>query len=60
MESRFHTLLRAKITKVVETESTQLVSGQAPDYASYKEGCAYIRGLMTALELCGDIEREND
>lgn len=54
--SRFHNLLREKINAAMEGHSASLICGQAKDYADYRDGCGYIRGLNDALRLCEDIE----
>lgn len=54
--SRFHRLLAEKIKAAAEAHGDSILCGQAKDYAEYRDGCGYIRGLNDALRLCEDIE----
>jgi len=58
--SRFHSLLRERIKEEVDSRSLSLASGGAPDYSQYKDSVGYIRGLLDALKLCEEIEKETD
>jgi hypothetical protein len=58
--SFFHRTLRTKIGEVLDTSTKQLASGICKDYAAYREEAGYLRGLMDALKLADDIEREPD
>ena len=58
--SRFHSLLRERIKEEVDSRSLSLASGGAPNYSQYKDSVGYIRGLLDALKLCEEIEKETD
>lgn len=57
-ETRFHSLLRVKIEEAVDTRSGSMASGACQDYASYRESVGYIKGLVDALNLADEIEKE--
>ncbi len=59
-KTRFHSLLEERVKARIEEYSISFIGGQAEDYARYREGCGYIRGLVDALELCADIDRDLD
>jgi hypothetical protein len=59
-ETRFHTLLKQRVKEAVEIRTESIVLGQAQDYAQYMRSVGYISGLLDALKLCEDIEREFD
>jgi hypothetical protein len=58
--SRFHNILRDKISKVILEYSESIIGGFAKDHADYRDACGYIRGLNDALRLCEDIERDQE
>lgn len=57
-ETRFHSLLRVKIDEAVNVRSGSMASGACPDYPSYRENVGYIKGLIDALNLADEIEKE--
>ena len=57
-QTRFHTLLRAKVQETIEIRVGSISAGQCTDYASYRENVGYIKGLMDALGLADEIEKE--
>lgn len=58
-KTRFHSLLEERIIKAVDSMAMSLASGEASDYPAYRESVGYIRGLREALNLCDEIEGEN-
>lgn len=57
-ETRFHSLLRVKIDEAVDARSGSMASGACTDYPSYRESVGYIKGLIDALNLADEIEKE--
>lgn len=58
--TRFHAILADRINKEVENRAASIISGACVDYAAYKSNTEYIRGLLEALKICEEIEREFD
>jgi|KBSMisStandDraft_5_1062788.scaffolds.fasta_scaffold1120098_2 hypothetical protein len=58
VQTRFHALLRAKIEETIEARAGSIASGQCADYAAYRENVGFIKGLMDALALADEIEKE--
>lgn len=58
--SLFGRMFRVKVTEVLESRTAQITTGVPQDYAAYREGVGYIRGLMDALTIAEDVEREPD
>ena len=58
VQTRFHTLLMGKVEETIRARSDSMAAGQCTDYASYRENVGYIKGLMDALGLADDIEKE--
>ncbi len=59
-ESRFHTILKGKISKLVLQRQMELGQGTAQDYAAYQFLVGNLTGLREALSLCEETEREFD
>lgn len=59
-QSRFHTMLEAKILAAMNDRKESIASGGAADYSTYMESVGYILGLKDALVLCSEVERELD
>lgn len=59
-ETRFHTLLKARITGVAEGRAASLCSGAASDYAKYMYHVGYLEGLNDALKEAEEVERQFD
>lgn len=59
-ETRFHSLLKAKINERINELSTELSAGMAKDYANYQGYVRHIQGLSECLRLCEDVEAEFD
>ena len=59
-KTRFHSILESKINEAVENRSKSIASGDASDYAHYRENVGYIRGLQESLKICDDIAAESD
>jgi len=57
-ETRFHSLLKGKVQYAVEVRAGDIAAGQCTDYAAYRENVGYIKGLMDALALADEIEKE--
>ncbi len=57
-ETRFHSLLKAKMLETIDIQAQSLAMGAAQDYPHYKDITGYIRGLRDALKLCEDVEME--
>jgi len=57
-ETRFHTLVKARILKAIEERADDLSRGVPLD--QYNLNVGYCNGLRTALSLCEDVEREFD
>lgn len=59
-QSRFHTMLAAKIRAALENRKESIALGEAVDYPTYRENVGYVLGLKDALNLCDEIEGELD
>jgi hypothetical protein len=59
-ESRFHSILKAKIHKIVGSRTEELSLGAPQDYESYRFQVGYLQGLRDILSLCEETEREFD
>ena len=59
-ETRFHSALKAKILEVLERRRTDIASGACTTYDHYKRETGYVDGLLDALKLAEDTEREFD
>jgi len=58
VQTRFHALLRAKVEETIEARAACIAAGQCADYAAYRENVGFIKGLMDALALADEIEKE--
>lgn len=58
-ESRFHTLLKQKVTEHMKSRIESLIAGSPGDYPAYREHVGYLRGLNDALELADEINKEH-
>lgn len=56
--TRFHSILEERIKEVVENHRISLASGASADYAQYRHSVGYISGLLDALKICDEIEKE--
>lgn len=56
--TRFHTLLREKIDKARAERIESISSTALPDYAAYRQEVGYLSGLVDALALCDEVEKE--
>ncbi len=59
-ESRFHTILKAKLLSLRTEREHELVDGVIEDYPSYRFYVGILMGLNDALKLCEETEREFD
>ena len=57
-ETRFHTLLKVRITEALEQRASDLSRGVPLD--QYDKNVGYCNGLRDALAFCEDVEREFD
>jgi len=57
-ETRFHTLVKARILKAIEERATDLSMGVP--LSQYEREVGYCSGLRAALKLCEEVEREFD
>lgn len=57
-QTRFHTLLEAKVKTEIVGKTTSLAEGSAKDYGEYKYWVGYVAGLMASLEIANEIMRE--
>ncbi len=57
-QTRFHTILEAKVNGEIDTKTASLAAGTAKDYAEYRYWAGYIAGLVASLELARDIMKE--
>lgn len=55
MAKSFEELFTEKIDEELRRHTEDLAMGSANDYPEYKEKVGYIRGLITALDIFGDI-----
>jgi len=60
MASHFGRLLKAKIEHAINERATSIASGACTDYAHYRENVGYVEGLMAAVNIANDLERERD
>lgn len=59
-ETRFTSLMKARVRDEVDKRSQSLANGEAPDYSRYLNSVGYIQGLNAAIKICEDIEGEFD
>lgn len=59
-ETRFTSLLKARVKEEVGNRLASLANGDASDYARYQNSVGYIQGLNAAIKICEDIEGEYD
>lgn len=59
-ETRFTSLMKARVKEEVDSRSHSLAIGAASDYARYQNSVGYIQGLNAAIKICEDIEGEFD
>ena len=57
-ESRFHSLLKAKLLDLRERKIAELISGSATDFSGYAAEVAYLRAITDVISLCEETERE--
>ena len=57
-ETRFHALLKVQIEIAIQAMADSLTTGGSIDYANYRDGVGYIRGLRDALKACAEIEKD--
>jgi hypothetical protein len=50
--------LRAKLKDERDKLAEQIASGNAGDFAVYRERCGVIKGLDIALKLCTEVEQD--
>lgn len=59
-ETRFHSLLKAKIIERRIKMADNLISGACADFETYKYQVGILQGLDDALKLCDEVEQEFD
>lgn len=50
--------LRAKLEQLVQEQGGHLIRGKASDFADYRNRTGFIAGLMTAIDMCEQTEKE--
>jgi len=56
-QSRYAQTLCDNLEKTIAEQSEHLISAVAPDYASYRQGVGFIRGLQHALKEARELEQ---
>ena len=59
-ETRFHSVLKARVKELMDNRAASLGRGAANNYDDYRYTVGYIIGLEDCLKICEDIEREFD
>ena len=59
-KTRFHSLLKDRVRKLVDDRAASLARGACADYAQYQYNVGYILGAEDVLKICSDIEGEID
>lgn len=59
-DPRLPQTLRGKLSARQTQLMTQLASGSAEDWPDYKHRAGVIRGLQEAMDICTEIEREQE
>ncbi len=59
-DHRLPSTLRGKLSARVNELAGQLAAGNAQDWADYKERVGHLRGLGDAINICTEIEREQE
>lgn len=57
MDTRVLEVISSQLTDQIAQTQEFLGTGQAADYAQYREGCGRIRGLLAAKQLVQDLAR---
>jgi len=58
LDLRFQKSLLFRIHERGEDEAELIASGSCPDYAEYRDRCAYLRALQDVKTWCEDVQRE--
>ena len=58
--SHLHVQLQARADEAVHRWAMSLANGEAADYTRYREVVSEIRGIMTVLNWCAEIEAEKE
>ena len=56
--SHFQELLTDRVLKQAANLRADISAGACQDYATYREACGVVRGLMDALALAEETEKE--
>lgn len=55
---RLSRTLKARLQEEIDRQAVLIISGNAPDYASYKERIGELRGLRQAIHICDELEKD--
>lgn len=59
-KTQFQKLLEARIEKAVHDTALSVVTSPCADYGSYRDRCGYVSGLLEAINLAEDIQKESE
>lgn len=57
MDTRVLDIISSQLAEQIAQTQEFLGTGQAKDYAEYRESCGKIRGLLAAMQLVQDLVR---
>jgi hypothetical protein len=50
--------IRKELKKVIDAHTSQLAGGYAKDWPDYQNRVGYIHGLLAAVEICDEMEKQ--